>query len=85
MSERSGGETVLAFMLGGLIGGLLGAAAGILFAPASGKETRKKIGETFDEVKDRATELWEDGVEAVKEQSDKIGSAFEHRKVAEKK
>lgn len=37
-------------LLGALVGGAIGAAAGILFAPRSGKVTRSMIGEKYSEV-----------------------------------
>lgn len=35
-----------------ILGALVGAAAGILFAPKSGKETRKELRDRFEEIKD---------------------------------
>jgi gas vesicle protein len=40
-----------------------GAALGILFAPASGKETRRKIAKKGTDLKDRLAELVEEGGE----------------------
>ena len=56
MSEKNSGEVLLSFILGGLIG----AAVGILFAPSSGKETRKKLkdlGEEFGEKMENITSV----------------------------
>jgi len=54
MSEHnSTGEVILAFVLGGI----LGAAAGLLFAPASGKETRKKIKDMSEDLEEKAEGL----------------------------
>ena len=51
MGERnSSGEVILAFVLGGIVG----AAAGLLFAPASGKETRKKIKDMSEDLGEKA-------------------------------
>jgi gas vesicle protein len=50
MSNKGG------FILGVFIGGLLGAAAGLLFAPSAGEETRTQLMEKGREWKDIATE-----------------------------
>jgi gas vesicle protein len=51
MGERnSSGDVILALVLGGIIG----ATAGILFAPASGKETRKKLKNMSDDLEEKA-------------------------------
>jgi gas vesicle protein len=39
----------LSYLLIGIVAGAAGAAAGILFAPASGRETRKKLGRRVQE------------------------------------
>jgi gas vesicle protein len=46
------GPTLMAFFIGGLVG----AGVALLLAPASGKETRKKIKELTDEAKEKAEE-----------------------------
>lgn len=81
MSERSSSETILAFLLGGIIG----AAVGILFAPASGKETRKKIKEIADDLKEGIDEFVEDAGTKISEEKDKIKSAIEAGKKAYEK
>lgn len=53
MSEKNDvGKVLVAFFLGGVAGAL----AGLLLAPASGAETRKKIKETSLEAKAKALE-----------------------------
>jgi len=55
MSEHRGGEVLTAFLLGGVIG----AALGILFAPASGRVTREKLNDWFEEKSEDAKEAIE--------------------------
>ncbi len=77
MSDRgSSGETILAFLLGGIIGACLG----ILFAPKSGKETREKLRFLLEDLGEKA-ESW------VKEEKDKIEDFVSSvkEKVSEKK
>jgi len=50
MSKKSGWGT---FVLGALVGGTLG----VLFAPKSGKETRKELKEKFDYLIEKAKEI----------------------------
>lgn len=82
-------DTLLAFVLGGVIG----AALGILYAPKSGRETRyniKRIGEEFadtvydlgDDVKETSRKVYEEGREKVLSGKDKITEAFEAGKKA---
>ncbi len=54
------------FLKGALIGGLIGAAAGILFAPKSGKETREDIARKTDEIIKKAKEEYEVALEKSK-------------------
>jgi gas vesicle protein len=51
----SAGSVFLAFLLGGAVG----AGVALLLAPQSGVETRRKIREFTDEVKDKATDYVE--------------------------
>ncbi len=59
--EGSGaGSVLLAFLLGAVSG----AAVALLYAPASGRETRQYIGEKAREGRERAAEAVEKGREA---------------------
>ena len=71
MSEdRSMGETLLIL--------LVGAAAGVLIAPHTGRETRRRLRRWLEDaeenLKDEGSELWEKGKEVVKE---KVKEAWE--------
>ena len=48
----SSGSVLLAFVLGGMVG----AGVALLLAPQSGTETRRKIKELTDDVKEKATD-----------------------------
>ncbi|MDR2811766.1 MAG: YtxH domain-containing protein [Endomicrobium sp.] len=52
-------DTLLVFILGGLIG----AALGVLYAPKSGKETRQDIKKFSEDVADKVKDLGEDSIE----------------------
>ena len=68
MSENRTGEVVSAFLLGGIIG----AALGILFAPASGAETREKVCDWMDETKEKAKEKMEKLEEKIKRRKEQL-------------
>lgn len=68
MSENRTGEIVSAFMLGGIIG----AALGILFAPASGKETRSRVNDWIEDTTEKAKEKLEKLEEEIKKRKDQL-------------
>jgi gas vesicle protein len=70
MADRS--DNLASFLLGGLIGAVLG----LLFAPCSGEETRRRLADFLDEEREKAKEYlskdrlrgaWEAGKRAVRE------------------
>ena len=72
-SKSSALEVAVSFLIGATAGFVLG----ILFAPAPGKETRKKIGDEFDKGKEKAKEGFEKiskeaekGIRAVREKTE---------------
>lgn len=62
MSNQSGNV-----ILGTLIGAAVGFAAGILLAPASGKETRENLGEKANEAKDAINDVAHKAMASLKE------------------
>jgi len=56
---NDGKSSALEVAVSFLIGATAGFVLGILFAPASGKETRKKIGDEIDKGKEKAKEGFE--------------------------
>ena len=76
--SNSGGTVMLAF----LVGALSGAAVALLFAPASGEETREYLGHKARESRARAREAVEQGREAYHRQREQITSAVERGREA---
>ena len=67
------GSVLLAF----LVGAVAGAAVALLYAPATGAETREFLGEKAREGRDRAVEAAERGRQAVKEGRENVKTAIE--------
>ncbi|MCX7716201.1 MAG: YtxH domain-containing protein [Endomicrobia bacterium] len=77
MSEKNNsGSNLLAFLLGLGIGALLG----ILFAPAEGKETRKKIAKYLEELEEKGEEYLGKGKEFIEEEAGKVKKFIEESK-----
>jgi gas vesicle protein len=72
------GSIVVAFVLGAIAG----AAIALLWAPAAGEETRRKLGERARESRDKASEAARHGREFLRSQRDHLSSAFERGKEA---
>lgn len=72
------GTVILAFVLGAVAG----AAVALLVAPATGEDTRRRLGERAREGADRAAEAARQGREFVNRQRDTIASAVERGREA---
>ena len=72
------GSILLAFILGAVSG----AAVALLYAPASGRETREYLGEKAREGRDRATEASERGREILNQGRDTLAHAIERGREA---
>lgn len=78
MSKDNSGSLMVAFV----IGALTGAAVALLFAPATGEETRELIGQKAREGKARAREAMDQGREYYQRQRDTVVSAVERGREA---
>ena len=76
--ERGAGGVMVAFMQGAIAG----AAVALLVAPASGEETRRKLGEKAREGREKAGEAARQGREFLRNQRDGLNTAFERGKEA---
>jgi gas vesicle protein len=81
MSDTHSGQTG-AVLLAFVIGAIAGAAAALLWAPAPGAETRRKLGERAREGSERAAEAARQGREFIRAQRENISSAIEKGKEA---
>lgn len=77
-NESSAGTVVVAFTLGALAG----AAVALLYAPASGEETRRRLAEKAREGKERAKTAAREGREFLERQRDTITSTVERGRQA---
>ena len=77
--EGSGsGSVVLAFLLGAVSG----AAAALLFAPATGRDTRDYLGQKAREGRSKAADAAEKGRQAVNEGRETLAHAIERGREA---
>ena len=79
---RDDGAGAGSVMLAFLIGAVTGAAVALLYAPATGAETREFLGEKAREGADRAREAAEKGRKAVKEGRETLVTAIERGREA---
>ena len=75
---NSNGSILVAFA----IGAAAGAAIALLFAPASGEETRRKLAEKAREGRDKATSLARDGREFLDRQRENVSSVIDRGREA---
>ena len=75
MSKDSGsiGNVMMAFVLGAAAG----AAVALLFAPASGEETRRRLADTAREGRDKAEAMAREGREFLRRQREQVSAAVE--------
>ena len=71
--ESGGGATFAAFVLGALAG----AALALIYAPAAGEETRRKLAEKAREGRDQANRAYDRGRAAFEKARQQAGGAAE--------
>jgi len=79
MSKDSSGSSV---MIAFVVGALTGAAVALLFAPASGEETREYLGKKAREGKDKAREAMDQGREYYDRQREHLVTAVDRGREA---
>ncbi len=77
-SHSSAGSIMFSFLLGGIVG----AGLALLLAPQSGSETRRKITEASDDLRQKADELVKQARSSVESAFDKGRDTFEEKKAA---
>jgi gas vesicle protein len=78
MSKDNSGNLMVAFV----IGALTGAAVALLFAPASGEETREFLGQKAREGKAKAREAMDQGRDYYNSQRENLVTAVERGREA---
>jgi gas vesicle protein len=76
--DSSGGTVMLAFM----VGALTGAAAALLFAPASGEETREYLGQKAREGRARARDAVDQGRDVYQRQRERVSDVVDRGREA---
>jgi len=77
-NNNSAASVMMAFVLGAAAG----AALALLYAPASGEETRRRIKDKARESKEKAESVARDGRAFLKRQRDSLGAAVERGREA---
>lgn len=72
----SSGSVLLSFLFGGIVG----AGLALLLAPQSGSETRRKIKDFADDVKDKSTGYYDQAKDKVSAAVDQGKGTFEEKK-----
>jgi gas vesicle protein len=77
MATNDSGVSAGGLLMAFVAGALTGAAVALLFAPASGEETRGYLGERAREGRDRAADAARQGRDALTRQREQLATAFE--------
>jgi gas vesicle protein len=78
MSKDNSGGVLIAFV----VGALTGAAVALLFAPASGEETREYLGQKAREGREKAREAMDQGRDYYQRQRENVVSAVDRGREA---
>ncbi len=78
MANDNSGSVMVAF----IVGAVTGAAVALLFAPASGEETREYLGERAREGREKARQAMDQGRDYYSRQRENVTSAVERGREA---
>ena len=78
MSNDNSGSVLIGF----IVGAMTGAAVALLFAPASGEETREYLGERAREGRDKTREAMDQGKDYYQRQRENVTSAVDRGREA---
>ena len=78
MANDNSGSVMVAF----IVGAVTGAAVALLFAPASGEETREFLGERAREGREKARQAMDQGRDYYARQRENVSSAVERGREA---
>ena len=79
---RDEGAGAGSILLSFILGAVAGAAVALLYAPATGKETREFLGEKAREGRDRANEAAQKGRQLINQGRDTLTTAIERGREA---
>jgi gas vesicle protein len=82
MAHDDGGSGASGVILSFLVGAMTGAAAAVLLAPRSGRETREMLGERWRDAETRSRRLGEEAVERGKAALDEATGYVDRQKEA---
>lgn len=82
MKDHSSGSNSGSVMVAFVIGALTGAAVALLFAPASGEETREYLGQKARDSKAKAKEAMDQGRDYYRNQRENLVTAVERGREA---
>jgi gas vesicle protein len=79
---RDGGSGAGSVLLAFLLGAVSGAAVALLYAPATGRDTREYLGERAREGRERASAAAQKGREVIKQGRETLSNAIERGREA---
>jgi len=82
MASNQGGIGAGGLLVAFVAGALTGAAVALLFAPATGEETRDYLGQRAREGRDRAADAVRQGREILNQQREHLATAIERGREA---
>ena len=80
MTEQ--GSSASSVLVAFVLGAMAGAAVALLYAPAPGEETRRRLSERAREGRQRAETMVREGREFVNRQRDQVATAFDRGREA---